>query len=100
MLTKLTIRNFKRFNDLEAESGNPLVFADPNNSSKTSIIHPLVHWDTGPQRWNQKGGAAWASTKTDGALLLREDCAGPLVKRSVVSRIEQDGQNAAICLGN
>ena len=35
MLTKLTIRNFKRFENVEVELGNPVVFIGPNNSGKT-----------------------------------------------------------------
>ena len=34
MLTKLTIRNFKRFRDVEIELGSPVVFIGPNNSGK------------------------------------------------------------------
>ncbi len=36
MLTKLTIRNFKRFRNVEVELGNPVVFIGPNNSGKTT----------------------------------------------------------------
>ncbi len=37
MLTKIKIRNFKRFGDVEVDLGNPVVFIGPNNSGKT---HP------------------------------------------------------------
>ncbi len=30
MLTKLTIRNFKKFGNVEVELGNPVVFIGPN----------------------------------------------------------------------
>ena len=35
MLTKLIIRNFKRFDDVEIPLANPVVFIGPNNSGKT-----------------------------------------------------------------
>ena len=54
MLTKLTIRNFKRFGDVEVELGNPVVFIGPNNSGKTSAMQALALWDTGVKRWNEK----------------------------------------------
>ena len=34
MLTKLTIRNFKRFGEVEVELGSPVVFIGPNNSGQ------------------------------------------------------------------
>ena len=50
MLTKLTIRKFKRFEDVEIELGNPVVFIGPNNSGKTSAIQALALWDIGLRR--------------------------------------------------
>ena len=47
MLTKLTIRNFKRFGEVEIELGNPVVFIGPNNSGKTSALQGLALWDAG-----------------------------------------------------
>ena len=38
MLTRLTIRNFKRFDEVEIELGSPVVFIGPNNSGKTSAM--------------------------------------------------------------
>jgi len=41
MLTQLTIRNFKRFNEVVIELGNPVVFIGPNNSGKTTALQAL-----------------------------------------------------------
>ena len=38
MLTKLIIRNFKRFESAEIELGNPVVLIGPNNSGKTTAL--------------------------------------------------------------
>ena len=55
MLTKLTVRNFKRFGDeVEIELGNPVVFVGPNNSGKTSAMQALALWDIGLRRWNER----------------------------------------------
>ena len=54
MLTKLTIRNFKRFEEVELELGNPVVFIGPNNSGKTSALQALALWDIGLKRWNER----------------------------------------------
>ena len=54
MLTKLTVRNFKRFDEVEIELGSPVVFIGPNNSGKTSAMQALALWDIGLKRWNEK----------------------------------------------
>ena len=56
MLTKLTVRNFKRFGELVVELGNPVAFIGPNNSGKTSAMQALALWDIGLKRWNEKRG--------------------------------------------
>lgn len=54
MLTKLTIRNFKRFEHVEIELGNPVVFIGPNNSGKTTALQALALWGIGLKKWNEK----------------------------------------------
>jgi len=50
MLTKLTVRNFKRFGEIEIELDNPVVFIGPNNSGKTSALQALALWHVGVNR--------------------------------------------------
>ncbi len=57
MLTKLIIRNFKRFGEVEVELGSPVVFIGPNNSGKTSAMQALALWDIGLTRWTRSGQA-------------------------------------------
>ena len=54
MLTRLTIRNFKRFDEVEIELGSPVVFIGPNNSGKTSAMQALALWDIGLKRWTEQ----------------------------------------------
>lgn len=56
MLTKLIIKNFKRFEDVGIELGNPVVFIGPNNSGKTTALQALALWDVGLRRWREKRG--------------------------------------------
>lgn len=56
MLTKMTMKNFKRFGDVEVELGNPVVFIGPNNSGKTTALQALSLWDVGLKRWLEKRG--------------------------------------------
>ena len=54
MLTKLTIRNFKRLEEVEIELGHPVLFVGPNNSGKTSTLQALSLWEIGVKRWSEK----------------------------------------------
>ena len=51
MLTKLTIRNFKRLGSVEVELGQNVVLIGPNNSGKTSALQALTLWDVGLRQW-------------------------------------------------
>ena len=73
MLTKLTIRNFKRFNEVEVELGNPVVFIGPNNSGKTSAMQALALWDVGVKRWKEKRAGKSAPEKRPGVTINRRD---------------------------
>jgi ABC-type taurine transport system ATPase subunit len=73
MLTKLTVRNFKRFGEVEIELGNPVVFIGPNNSGKTSALQALALWEVGLRRWNEKRRGKPAPDKRPGVTINRRD---------------------------
>ena len=73
MLTKLTIRNFKRFEEVEIELGSPVAFIGPNNSGKTSAMQALALWDIGLKRWNEKRSGKSAPGKRPGVTVNRRD---------------------------
>jgi hypothetical protein len=73
MLTKLTIRNFKRFGAVEIELGNPVVFIGPNNSGKTSALQALALWEIGLKKWNEKRQGKSAPEKRPGVTINRKD---------------------------
>ncbi len=73
MLTKLIIRNFKRFGEVEIELGNPVVFIGPNNSGKTSAMQALALWDIGLKRWNEKRAGKSAPERRPGVTVNRKD---------------------------
>ena len=73
MLTKLICRNFKNFEDVEIELGNPVVFIGPNNSGKTTALQALALWDIGLKRWNDhRRGSPQAATRA-GVAINRHD---------------------------
>ena len=73
MLTKLTVRNFKRFNDIEVELGNPVVFVGPNNSGKTTAMQALTLWDIGVKRRREKRSGKGTPEKRSGVTVNRRD---------------------------
>lgn len=73
MLTKIKIRNFKRFDDVEVDLGNPVVFIGPNNSGKTSALQALALWQVGLSRWNEKRKGKGLPEKRPGVTINRRD---------------------------
>jgi energy-coupling factor transporter ATP-binding protein EcfA2 len=73
MLTKLIIRNFKKFDRAEIELGSPVVFIGPNNSGKTTALQALAFWDIGLKRWNEKRRGRTSPEKRPGVTINRKD---------------------------
>jgi energy-coupling factor transporter ATP-binding protein EcfA2 len=44
MLTRVKIRNFKPFEEIEVELGQTVMLVGPNNSGKTSVLQALALW--------------------------------------------------------
>lgn len=61
MLTKLTVRNFKQFEDVTVELDNVVVFVGLNDSGKTTALQALSLWELGLRRWRER----WGMVPTD-----------------------------------
>lgn len=73
MLTKLTVRNFKLFEEVAVELGERVVLVGPNNSGKTSALQALALWSAGVRRWVEKRGVGDIPKKRPGVTLNRRD---------------------------
>lgn len=73
MLTNLTVRNFKLFEDVQIELSERVVFVGPNNTGKTSALQALALWETGVKRWLEKRGGGPVPEKRPGVTLNRRD---------------------------
>jgi len=73
MLTKLIVRNFKCFGNVEIELANPVIFIGPNNSGKTSALQALALWETGLKRWVEKRGSGKTPLNRPGVTINRRD---------------------------
>ncbi len=72
MLTRLTVRNFKRLASIDVELGQTVVLVGPNNSGKTSALQALALWQAGVRAWLEKWGDQPAQ-KRPGVTLNRKD---------------------------
>lgn len=73
MLTRLRVRNFKRFDEIDVELGDPVVFVGPNNSGKTTALQALVLWDCGLRAWSTKYSGKSVPKKRPGVTVGRRD---------------------------
>lgn len=73
MLTRLQVRNFKLFGEVDIELGRPVVLIGPNNSGKTSALQALALWDIGLRAWMAKRGGRPSPEKQPGAAINRRD---------------------------
>lgn len=72
MITRFSIRNFKRLTSAELELGTAAVFIGPNNSGKTTALQALALWDIGWRRWAEKRDRSSASER-QGVTINRRD---------------------------
>ena len=73
MLTRLAVRNFKLFEEIELDLGQQVVLTGPNNSGKTTVFQALALWDVGLKRWLEKWGAGDIPSKRPGVTVNRRD---------------------------
>lgn len=74
MLTKIKIRNFKRFDEVDIELGQTVVFVGPNNSGKSTALQGLILWETGLRKWNERrGGKKVTPEKKPGVVVNRRE---------------------------
>jgi energy-coupling factor transporter ATP-binding protein EcfA2 len=73
MLTKLIIRNFKRFGEVEVDLAKSVVFIGPNNAGKTTALQALALWNIGLKRWNEKRKGTTTPEQRPGVTINRRD---------------------------
>ena len=73
MLTRLKLRNFKLFEEIDLKLGRQVVLIGPNNAGKTTALQALALWDIGLKRWIEKRGAGEVPLKRPGVTINRRD---------------------------
>ncbi|MDR1817715.1 MAG: AAA family ATPase [Puniceicoccales bacterium] len=72
-LTKIEIRNFKRFRDVSVDLDDAVVFIGPNNMGKTSALQALSLWNIGLRALGETYADASIPVKRPGVTLNRKD---------------------------
>lgn len=72
MLTKMTIKNFKKIAYAEIPLGAAVVFVGQNNSGKTSAMQAITLWYLGMNKWYERRKDSKAKTRT-GVPINRQD---------------------------
>ena len=59
MISRLTLRNFKRFREHTFDLADSVVLAGPNNAGKSTLLQAIATWKLGLDRWvaQREGGA-------------------------------------------
>jgi ABC-type taurine transport system ATPase subunit len=73
MLTKLVLKNFKVFSEVEIDLAKRVVFIGPNNSGKTSALQAIALWDVGVKRWLERRGSDNIPAQRAGVTINRQD---------------------------
>jgi len=73
MLTRIRIRNFKSFGEVDIELGKAVVLIGPNDSGKTTALQAIALWDIGVRRWNEKRKGKTSPDKRPGITINRRD---------------------------
>lgn len=86
MLTRLQIRNFKRFADVDIELGENVVFVGPNNSGKSSALQALTLWELGLRTWIERRSDSDAKVRTGVTINRRDVLASPIPAANLLWR--------------
>lgn len=73
MLTRLSVRNFKRFDEVRIDLSAAVVFIGPNNSGKTTALQALALWEAGLRQWSAKRRSAGKADASKAVTIGRKD---------------------------
>lgn len=73
MLTKIEIKNFKRFDQITLELNKNVVLIGPNNSGKSTALQALALWEIGLRKWLSKRKGDKPDLERPGVAINRND---------------------------
>lgn len=73
MISRVSIRNFKKLANVEFDLGNTVVLVGPNNSGKTTVLQALTLWDAGLRKLAEAGRKKSKKSTRVGVAINRKD---------------------------
>lgn len=105
MIRRVTIRNFKRFEEQTFELADSVVLAGPNNAGKSTLLQAIATWKMGINLWTARRGVGSTSkaVKRSGISITRAELtATPLREMNLlwrgrrVARTAQEGTQPGV----
>lgn len=78
MITKVIIKNFKKYDCQDFALDDAVVLAGPNNSGKSTLLQALATWAFALDRWRLGKGKAGVTVRTGQAITRKDFTALPL----------------------
>lgn len=77
MIRRVTVKNFKRFQEQQFELADSIVLAGPNNAGKSTLLQAIATWKRSLDWWmaKRKGGGKTTAAKRSGVSVTRGDFA-------------------------
>lgn len=75
MIRRVTVRNFKRFQEQQFDLADSIVLAGPNNAGKSTLLQAIAAWKLGLDWWiaKRKGDGKTTAAKRSGVSITRAD---------------------------
>ena len=73
MIQRVTLRNFKRFEEQVFDLADSVVLAGPNNAGKSTLLQAIATWKFGLDRWVARRQDGSSAVKRTGVAITRND---------------------------
>ncbi len=73
MFTRIKIKHFKLFEEVDLDLGQHVVLVGPNNSGKTSLLQAIALWEIGLKKWPANRGYGTSTTKRPKSITINRN---------------------------
>lgn len=73
MFTRIKIKHFKLFEEVDLNLGQHVVLVGPNNSGKTSLLQAIALWEIGLKKWPANRGYGASTTKRPKSITINRN---------------------------
>ena len=73
MFTRIKIKHFKLFEEVDLNLGQHVVLVGPNNSGKTSLLQAIALWEIGLKKWPANRGYGTPTTKRPKSITINRN---------------------------